>query len=147
MEGKTSSMSNNALITSTNKDLAVYVHWNGGRDSVEAYLDYCHMHHFRSPETDSYGYARLCQVLGNFFGPDGLSVGVEPYPGDRAADDYDNGIYVIENWQIVNRYPLLPREQKTHNHLELLKAIDERQPEAMQLGYDYILSWSTSPKY
>ena len=47
-------MGNRAIITSTKKDLAVYVHWNGGRDSVEAFLTYCKLRGFRAPETDDY---------------------------------------------------------------------------------------------
>lgn len=31
-------MGNRAIITNKEKKVAVYLHWNGGRDSVEAFL-------------------------------------------------------------------------------------------------------------
>ena len=88
-------MGNRAVITSVKKDLGVYVHWNGGPDSIGAFLDYCSLRGFRPPESDTYGYARLCQVLGNYFGADGLSVGIDIYTTDEQMDPGDNGIYVI----------------------------------------------------
>lgn len=32
-------MGNRAIITTKKRDLGVYLHWNGGRDSVGAFLD------------------------------------------------------------------------------------------------------------
>ena len=32
-------MGNRAVITTEKKDLGIYLHWNGGRDSVEAFLN------------------------------------------------------------------------------------------------------------
>ena len=73
-------MGNRAVITtstdinvSESNDIGVYLHWNGGRDSVEAFLLYCKLKGYRTPEYDNYGWARLCQVIGNFFGG-GLSI-------------------------------------------------------------------------
>ena len=37
-------------------------------ESVETFLAYCDMKNYRPPETDCYGWARMCQVIGNFFG-------------------------------------------------------------------------------
>ena len=36
-------MGHSAVITTRNdlKDIGVYLHWNGGRDSVEGFLSYC----------------------------------------------------------------------------------------------------------
>ena len=94
-------MGNRAVITTPDKKMGVYLHWNGGRDSVEAFLHYCELHGFRSPDRDPYGWARLCQVIGNFFGG-GLSVGVGLYD-QLDTDNWDNGVYIIEGWRIVGR--------------------------------------------
>ena len=56
-------MGNRAVITTqeylTNPDtIGVYLHWNGGRDSVQAFLLYCKLKGYRPPETDCYGWAR-----------------------------------------------------------------------------------------
>ena len=94
-------MGNRAVITTEAKDIGVYLHWNGGRDSVEAFLLYCKLKGYRSPENDCYGWARLCQVIGNFFGGE-CSVGIDKY--DRLdTDNGDNGTYIIKDWQIVGK--------------------------------------------
>lgn len=46
-------------------DIGVYLHWNGGRDSVEAFLKYCELRRFHA---GNYGAARFVQVVANFFG-------------------------------------------------------------------------------
>ena len=130
-------MGNRAIITSKKKDLGVYVHWNGGRDSVEAFLKYCELRGFRSPERDTYGWARLCQVLANYFGGDGLCVGIDAYCEPGASDfPIDNGVYVIADWQIVERvYPYDGfSEQAEYPLHDMLKAIDKAQPADQQLG-------------
>lgn len=131
---KGADMGNRAVITSVNKDLGIYLHWNGGIDSVTAFLEYCKLRGFRSPETDSYGYARLCQVLGNFFGADGLSVGVSPYINDRCSDPGDNGIYVIKDWRIVDRLGNFHGGHEGYDLDDMLRRIDMAQPTSQQLG-------------
>lgn len=54
-----------------NEGLGIYCHRQGGRDSVTAFLRCCKLRNFRRPENDDYGWARLCQVIGNFMGADG----------------------------------------------------------------------------
>lgn len=127
-------MGNRAVITSVKKDLGVYVHWNGGPDSIGAFLDYCSLRGFRPPESDTYGYARLCQVLGNYFGADGLSVGIDIYTTDEQMDPGDNGIYVIEGWAIVERIGGYDYGSDGYDHDEMLRDIDKSQPEDQQLG-------------
>ena len=129
-------MGNRAVITSVKRDLGVYLHWNGGRDSVEGFLEYCELRGFRAPDTDEYGWARLCQVVANFMGAGGLSVGISRYEGDARMDPGDNGIYVIRGWEIVDRvYPYEPFEEEREYPLgEMLGAIDASQPEDQRLG-------------
>lgn len=94
-------MGNRAVITTEDKNLGVYVHWNGGRNSIEGFLLYCKLKGYRCPEDDCYGWARLCQVIGNFFGGE-CSVGIDKY--DRLdTDNGDNGTYIIKDWQIVGK--------------------------------------------
>jgi hypothetical protein len=124
-------MGNRAFICTRKKDLGVYLHWNGGRDSIEAFLKYCELQNFRCPESDSYGWARLVQVIANFFGGS-TSIGIGKYYDMNE----DNGIYVIENWQIVDRLNLYEgfTEQNEYELNEMLKEIDKQQPLHMQLG-------------
>lgn len=134
-------MGNRAVITTKDKKIGVYLHWNGGRDSVEAFLKYCDLKGYRPPEYDCYGWARLCQVIGNFFGG-GLSLGIDQY--DRLdKDNGDNGVYVIENWKIIDRlyhdYP----EQREYKLVSMLKSINEAQPEDEQLPTEEIEKLNT----
>ena len=130
-------MGNRAVITTRNKDLGVYLHWNGGRDSVEAFLLYCKLKKYRAPENDCYGWARLCQVIGNYFGGE-LSLGIDRY--DRLdADNGDNGVYIIENWEIVHREFYEGEEQDTYTLYDMLKDINASQPEAEQFSEQVLL--------
>lgn len=135
-------MGNRAVITNKAKEIGVYLHWNGGRDSVEAFLKYCELQQFRNPDQQNYGWARLCQVISNFFGPDGLSVGIDTLENLPSSRFLDNGIYIIEGWQIVGRelYGCEEvsecQEQRVHSLPQMLKAIDEQQPADAQLFED-----------
>lgn len=129
-------MGNRAVITTEGRDLSLYLHWNGGRDSVEAFLRYCDLRGFRAPDADDYGWARLCQVIANFMGANGLSVGISRYTTDEREDTGDNGIYVIRGWEIVGRvYPYDGFcEQDEYPLDEMLRDIDAAQPIDQQLG-------------
>lgn len=136
-------MGNRAVITtckaldpSVSTELGVYLHWNGGRDSVEGFLMYCKMRGFRPPERDNYGWAYLCTVIGNFFG-DGYSLGIDKLH-NLDCDNWDNGVYIISNWEIVGRKYFKGSEQQNYNLLDVLYGIDEAQPVKQQLGKERI---------
>tara|TARA_R110000822_G_scaffold44489_2_gene119302 strand:- start:725 stop:1228 length:504 start_codon:yes stop_codon:yes gene_type:complete len=99
-------MGNRAVITTHPyhpAHVGIYVHWNGGRASVEGFLRACKELKFRSPEIDSYGIARLTQAITAYFGSDGLSVGVDVC-SSLDCNNGDNGTYLIgNNWSIVGR--------------------------------------------
>lgn len=141
-------MGNRAIITTRERKIGLYLHWNGGRDTVEPLLRYCELQGYRPPSSDSYGWARICQVVGNFFGGT-LSVGIGPYTDDASMDPGDNGIYVIEGWRIVERLtteydegwkPAGVRdvepceEQRSYDFDEMLRSFDEAMPERLRLG-------------
>lgn len=132
-------MGNRAVITTKenwkNNGVGVYLHWNGGITSIKCFLEYCKLKGYRPPETDCYGWARLCQVVGNFFGG-GYSVGVDTL-SNLDCDNGDNGTYIIENWEIVDRkYECGCVDD--YDTTEFLVAIDEKMPECEQLSEDFI---------
>jgi hypothetical protein len=129
-------MGNRAVITTKEKQIGIYLHWNGGRDSVEAFLTYCDIKGYRSPEYDCYGWARLCQVIGNFFGGT-LSVGIDKY-SKLDTDNGDNGTYVIENWKIVERLYNCYSEQNEYDLYKMVNYINSRQPEDEQVLQEII---------
>lgn len=108
----------------------VYLHWNGGRDSIEAFLGYCEMMGFRSPSYDNYGIANFVTVVSNFFG-DGLSVGVDSI-NKLCANNGDNGLYICNGWHIVDRKFFEGCEQNEHNFSQIVSAINEAQPNSMR---------------
>jgi len=126
-------MGNRAIIKTEGGHIGLYLHWNGGRDSVEAFLTYCKMRGFRSPESDGYGWARLAQVIGNFFGG-GLSLGIVETGSPDDGQYCDNGAYVIRDWEIVGRECFDGKEQSEYDLNDMLLAIDEAQPEKDRIG-------------
>ena len=146
-------MGNRAVITTNNNlndtplqnradKTGIYLHWNGGRDSVEGFLAYCKLKKYRGPDEDeSYCLARLVQVIANFF-DSGLSVGVGPL-NQLDCDNYDNGVYVIgKNWKIVDRKYYEGEEQHSYSLLECLRAINKAQPQHEQLPDEELVKFA-----
>ena len=135
-------MGNRAIIQTKesyeNEGIGVYLHWNGGYDSVSAFLKYCELKGYRAPDYDHYGWARLCQVIGNYFGG-GLSLGISNFSKD-AGEWQDNGTYIIEGWKIVDRKHYDYPEQNEYDLIDMLIDIDQAQPKKEQLGADFILA-------
>jgi len=128
-------MGNRAVITTKenfeNNGIGIYLHWNGGRDSVEAFLKYCELHNYREPTSDCYGWAYLTATICNFFG-DGMSVGIDVI-SNLDTDNYDNGTYIIDGWKIVDRKFMEHSEQHCYDMTDMLESINEKQPVDMQL--------------
>ena len=102
-------MGNRAVITASKvkeSGLGIYLHWNGGIESVVAFLDVARQLGYRDPTTDeSYGMARLCGLICVFAGIRGdTGVGINDL-SKLDCDNYDNGVYVIgRQWEIEDRW-------------------------------------------
>lgn len=101
-------MGNRAVITTSTsrKGFGIYLHWNGGIESVLAFLDAAKERTYRDPEYDpTYSMARLCGLIHEFFGVDSessLGIGLLQ---ELDCDNHDNGVYVIgKDWQIIDRW-------------------------------------------
>jgi hypothetical protein len=99
-------MGNRAVITTApfdNDAIGIYVHWNGGRASVEGFLLACKELGYRSPGADrGYAMARLVCAAGVFF-DGGLSLGLGTCK-ELDCDNGDNGVFLIgDDWEIVGR--------------------------------------------
>lgn len=91
--------------------VGIYVHWNGGIDSVLAFLEVCKQRGYADPENDDeYAMARLCGVIHEFFGIEsssslGLCTVTKKYYESVVGEnkyDLDNGIYVVgKNWTVA----------------------------------------------
>lgn len=134
-------MGNRAIIIPEGTNVGVYLHWNGGIDSVTGFLEYCKLKGYRNfggNNFDGYGMARFIQVVGNYFGGT-TSIGIETnvYPCGECAKDLDNGIYVVKGWDIVSRIGN-KCVKEGYDLQEMLVEIDSCQPEEEQLGEDFI---------
>ena len=104
-------MGDRAVISNKSKKMGVYLHWYGYREFVESVLAYCDVKKYRSPDVDDeYGWARLCQVAGNTIGGN-LSVGVGIF-NRMDTDNWDNGTYIIKDWDIVDRLFTHSKDEK-----------------------------------
>ena len=120
-------MGNRAVIAIKQKNIeiantpCIYLHWNGGRDSVEGFLETHHKLGMRGAEDATYALARLTQIIANAIGGE-LSVGVGIY-SQLDTDNYDNGVYWLDNvdgkLQIVEREELNLLEMVFMDSLEL----------------------------
>ena len=121
-------MGNRAIITTEPykpSNVGIYVHWNGGQESVEAFLAVAKDLDVRSPAGDTdYAMARLAQIIANFFGGT-LSIGVGKVAD---MDSGDNGIYTIgRDWKLV---------QCKAKYAAKLGALSQFQKEKLHAVYD-----------
>ena len=120
-------MGNRAVITIKENDVpkedwnSLYLHWNGGRDSVEPFLHVAKLYGIRCNSDSSYAIARLSQLIGNTLGGT-LSLGVGAYKC-LDTNNFDNGTYIIEDWEIVEREFFEGKEQQEYNFDEFVKEI------------------------
>lgn len=120
-----------AFVGATKGSACIYLHWNGGRASVEAFLaaardlNICHLDR-------SWGLidqARAMDQLGtlvarNFFGHDiGFTVYVEDF-GVTDKDNGDNGVYLIDDKFFICGRLHAPRREEVNG--EKTKAIFDR---------------------
>ena len=110
-------MGNRAVIQMQGQDVGIYLHNNGGYDTIKPLLDVAKTYGIRG---DDYGIARLAQMLGNFFGGT-LSLGVSTLDKlDR--DNGDNGTYVVDSqFNIVDRLFKRSPEQDGHPYKEMVR--------------------------
>ncbi len=133
-------MGNRAVITTEknfkNNGVGVYVHWNGDWTSVTAFLEYCKKKEYLSPDISNYGFSRLCQVIGNYFG--GVqSIGIDVLE-NLDCDNGDNGVYLIKDWDIVGRkYQRREDFKDIERKKQMLIDIDSAQPSKERLGQTY----------
>lgn len=124
-------MGNRAVITTapfSNNKIGIHVHWNGGRESVEGFLLAARELGYRDPTGDaSYGWARLAQAIGLFFGADdSCSIGVG-LCGELDCDNGDNGTWLLgPGWQITGRKFHDEYRPATKAELERARVIADR---------------------
>ena len=116
-------MGNRAVIEFENTNMGIYLHWNGGRDSIEPLLHVAK--EYGIVGNGDYSQARLTQIICNTF--DGkLGVGIDTLD-NLDCDNFDNGVYVIDSrLNIVGRKFTRYPEQNEHDFKGMVEFIKER---------------------
>jgi hypothetical protein len=105
-------MGNRAVVTIQGSKVGVYLHWNGGEDSVTAFLRAAKDLEVRAPANgnESYFYARFTQIIGDFFGGT-TSVGIDDLD-NLDTDNGDNGTFVIGSELQILKREHVPKSQR-----------------------------------
>lgn len=100
--------------------IGIYLHWNGGIESVQAFLDAAKKLGMDNANND-YLPARMCQIIGNFLGSTySLGIGVL---SSLDCDNGDNGTFVVSpDLKIVKRvhgkgYAVPKRKQEKYKSI------------------------------
>lgn len=128
-------MGNRAIIKPDCAQIGIYLHWNGGLDSVRGFLTYCSMIGGKGFVEGSCGEAisLLNRVISNFFGKG--SVGIVPVEEDlgKVAKGLENGLYIVHGWDIVGRVGCC-LEQTAYDIQDFMLELDKAQPEKLQIS-------------
>lgn len=128
-------MGNRALLVANEADIGLYLHWNGGRDSINAFLKYAEYAQLPPINENNDWLPPFITVLKNFFGNDGHVVYLESINQDDLNNiHYDNGVYLLDGFEITERINPPHIEQDAHDLHDMLINIDKAQPPADQLG-------------
>ena len=131
-------MGNRAVVEFTKDDkhsgtnVGVYLHWNGGRDSIEAFLEATKRVMADRGEDETYAPARFVQIVGNYLG-DNLSLGLAQCR-NLDCDNWDNGVYLVHpgSLEIIGRRYFKGQEQDTYNKEEMVADILAEMPESYE---------------
>ena len=131
-------MGNRAFIAHQSAPNGIYLHWNGGMDSIKPLLDYCAL-------VDPYGgfnegvggLVTFVTVANNMLGS---SIHIEDNSASLMLED--NGTYWVEGWEIVGRETpeYFTQEQDSHDYWDMMMAIATHQPRARQIPLKVITS-------
>lgn len=97
-------MGNRAVVAlESMPQVGIYLHWNGGPESISAFLTECIVRQYRTPASDpTYALAGLVKVIQDMTEYNGLSVGIGPLD-QLDCDNFDNGLYWIGDDFCVTR--------------------------------------------
>ena len=114
-------MGNRAVINMVDSDVAIYLHWNGGRDTVEAVLEVAKEYGLAG---DNAGMNDLYKMFHNMLADDMAETAyVGTIPEYNGSAKGDNGVYIIDkSFNIIDR---LDFENKKEQQVYPFKEIYE----------------------
>lgn len=124
-------MGNRAVIATSDLTTspAIYLHWNGGPESVLAFLHAAKELEFRDPAADpSYGTAYLQALICLYFG-NGMSTGISSLK-NADTDNGDNGVYRLgPGWTIKSRLHVPDYEKDAGKYKSSVEDLNEKERE------------------
>lgn len=102
--------------------VGIYLHWNGGPESVAAFMQAAKQLGVRDPLEDDFGIARIVQIIGNFFGGT-TSIGINAL-AKLDTDNGDNGVYVVKPGFVIS--PVRKKSFDMKEYEQILATVIER---------------------
>ena len=104
-------MGNRAVINMVDSDVAIYLHWNGGRDTVEPVLEVAKEYGLTG---DNAGMNDLYKMFHNMLSSDMTETAyVGTIPEYNGTASGDNGVYIIDkNFNIIDRLEFENRKEQ-----------------------------------
>lgn len=127
-------MGNSAVIVKQGSSEGVYLHWNGGRDSVEPIVWYAH--NFITDEEELQAIYNVCKWCG-----------LNPYRGKmelQDCDNGDNGVYIVEDGKIIGRVYNHGEEQDNYDFNEFVCSLNEEMPGYYRVDKNFLLQYLAS---
>ena len=127
-------MGNRAVITTLGEKRGIYLHWNGGRDSIEPIVSYAYNFLTDESEFDA------IKDVAKFFG-------LNPFVDDIQhldCDNYDNGVYIVNEGEIVGRCYFDKEEQQEYDFDEFMYNLNDTMPKCYKKDKDWLLRWLAS---
>ncbi len=92
-------MGNRAVIELEGSGKGIYMHWNGGKDTIDPLLEVAKEYEIQKEGGNVFLMFKLSQIISNAFGETKVS-SIDMLD----CDNYDNGVYVINSdLEIVDR--------------------------------------------
>lgn len=137
-------MSHSALLIAKDATIGLRLNGNGDRNSVKAFLRYAEYAQLPSINADDKWISPFITMLQNFFRDNNDAIRLETVDPQHLGDktDYDNGIYVLEDYEIVDRINSPADTSPEHRIHDRLLSIDSTQPLVNQLG-DFLFGMDT----
>ena len=127
-------MGNRAVVTTLGEKRGIYLHWNGGRDSIKPIVSYAYNFLTDESEFDA------IKDVAKFFGLNPLVDDIQHLD----CDNYDNGVYIVNKGEIVGRCYFDKEEQQEYDFDEFMYSLNDAMPKCYKKDKDWLLRWLAS---
>lgn len=129
-------MGNRAVITKLGSEKGIYLHWNGGMDSVKPIVWFAH--NFIKDEEELDAINSVCKFYGLNTCYDNVN--------KLDCDNYDNGVYLVDNGEIIGRVYNHGEEQDNYDFNEFVCSLNESMPKCYRQDKEFLFQYLSSYK-